>query len=197
MTSVPPSGNFGPATALPGGLAAAVAAHVPEPEPEVVGPLGEEFAGFWRRSLARMIDVLVLAIPLIVAVMLATEFLPTQDSAPFEKDGLLWGETTLTDTAQLWWQIGLVGYALFILVGYYGVVRGGKGGTIGERGAGIRVVDHKSGIPIGTARALARIVLNVVSSLALGLGILWMLRDKKKQTWHDKAVDSVVVIRRS
>jgi uncharacterized RDD family membrane protein YckC len=59
----------------------------------------------------------------------------------------------------------------------------------------IRVYDFRGGGTgsIGYGRALVRNLVKYVSAVVVLLGYLWMLWDKEKQTWHDKAAGSVVV----
>ena len=59
--------------------------------------------------------------------------------------------------------------------------------------AGVRVVDADTGAIIGIPRAIVRNLVRIVSGLVFGLGYLWMLWDPRKQTWHDKAANTVVV----
>ena len=49
--------------------------------------------------------------------------------------------------------------------------------------------------PIGTRRGFIRAVVRLASEFVLYLGYLWMIWDPKRQTWHDKAVKSIVVKR--
>ena len=42
--------------------------------------------------------------------------------------------------------------------------------------------------------AYGREVLSAIFSLAFGLGYLWVLWDRRKQGWHDKATNTVVVL---
>lgn len=46
--------------------------------------------------------------------------------------------------------------------------------------------------PITLKRAVIRYLGIYVSSFCLGLGFLWMLWDKKKQTWQDKMARTIV-----
>ena len=58
---------------------------------------------------------------------------------------------------------------------------------------GIKVIDADTGALIGIPRGIVRNVVRIVSGLVFGLGYLWMLWDPRKQTWHDKAANTVVV----
>ncbi|HET6794722.1 MAG TPA: RDD family protein [Acidimicrobiales bacterium] len=82
----------------------------------------------------------------------------------------------------------LVGIAY--IVGFIGSPRGQTPGMMVTR---IRVVSISDGGPIGYLRSTARWLASIVSALALLIGYFWMLWDREKQTWHDKAAQSVVV----
>jgi uncharacterized RDD family membrane protein YckC len=87
---------------------------------------------------------------------------------------------------------GLV--SLAIGIAYYGYLEGGPTGqTLGKRALGIRVVDLRSGGPIGFSRGVIRYFGRILSALPIFLGYFWMLWDSEKQTWHDKLAGSVVV----
>jgi uncharacterized RDD family membrane protein YckC len=81
----------------------------------------------------------------------------------------------------------IIGLAYFI---YF---EGSSGQTLGKKALGIRVIDFRTGGPIGYGRAVIRYVGRLVSTIVVLLGYLWMLWDKEKQTWHDKFANSVVV----
>lgn len=71
---------------------------------------------------------------------------------------------------------------------------GKTGQTWGRKMLGIRVVDIKTGQPIGMGRALGRTLFEqTISGWLCYLGFLWMLWDKEQQTWHDKIINSIVV----
>ena len=77
--------------------------------------------------------------------------------------------------------------------GYYTYFHGRTGQTPGDAALGIRVVDIDNGEGIGYGRAFGRALVSIVSGLVLVLGYLWMIWDKRKQTWHDKAVSSLPI----
>jgi uncharacterized RDD family membrane protein YckC len=87
---------------------------------------------------------------------------------------------------------GLV--SLAIGIAYYGYLEGGPTGqTLGKKALGIRVLDLRSGGPIGFSRGVIRYFGRILSAIPLLLGYFWMLWDSEKQTWHDKLAGSVVV----
>jgi uncharacterized RDD family membrane protein YckC len=85
------------------------------------------------------------------------------------------------------------GIGLLITIGYYTYFHGSTGQTPGDAALSIRVVDKDGGGPIGYGRAFVRWLVSLVSGAVILLGYLWMLWDGEKQTWHDKAANSVVV----
>jgi uncharacterized RDD family membrane protein YckC len=127
------------------------------------GPSGPR-ANFGLRLLALIVDGLVFAIPAILVFVLFK---------PVVAYVLVW-----------------VGWAAYYVV----LIGGPTGQTVGKRALGIRVVDFDTGGPVGHGRAFVRfLVQTFISGLIVYLGYLWMLWDREKQTWHDKAANSVVV----
>lgn len=78
-----------------------------------------------------------------------------------------------------------IGYMVLLLGGPYGQ-------TVGAKIVRIRVI-RADGKQLGYLRALARYFVAGFSAIAFGLGYFWMLRDKKNQTWQDKAAGSLVI----
>ena len=85
------------------------------------------------------------------------------------------------------------GIGVLITIGYYTYFHGSTGQTPGDAALSIRVVDKDGGAPIGYGRAFVRWLVSLISGAVILLGYLWMLWDSEKQTWHDKAANSVVV----
>jgi uncharacterized RDD family membrane protein YckC len=138
------------------------------PPPQTAGPpptggASGPRAGFWRRFAGLLIDGILLGVV----------------------NGILRAV------------IGSGGGAILGLVVdivYFTVLIGGRRGqTVGQMALGIRVIDFNTGGPIGYGRAFVRWLVAIVSALALFIGYLWMLWDKEKQCWHDKAANDVVV----
>lgn len=92
--------------------------------------------------------------------------------------------------------LGSTGQLVGALVGlaYTAYLEGGATGqSIGKRVLGIRVVDTRTGGPIGYGRGAVRWLVAIVSAIPIFLGYFWMLWDGEKQMWHDKASTSYVV----
>lgn len=120
-------------------------------------------AGFWVRVGAQILDGLVLAVPAIILFLVL--------------------------------DVGIA-YVLTLVLGiaYFVYFEGGPTGqTLGKKMLNIRVIDAKVGGPIGYGRGLLRYVVEAIFSGILFLGYLWMLWDREKQCWQDKAANSVVV----
>ena len=54
-------------------------------------------------------------------------------------------------------------------------------------------VDADTGQPIGGGKAIGRYLSYIVSGLFCSLGFLWAFWDVRRQAWHDKIVNTVVV----
>jgi uncharacterized RDD family membrane protein YckC len=63
----------------------------------------------------------------------------------------------------------------------------------GMKATGITVVGADSGQRISAARAFGWYLAHVFSGFFCYLGYLWMLWDKRNQTWHDKIAGTVLV----
>jgi uncharacterized RDD family membrane protein YckC len=120
-------------------------------------------AGFWIRFGASFLDGLILAVPYAVLVVIF---------------GLETGRAL----------------SLLVSAAYFTTLEGSPTGrTLGKKLFRIRVIDMRVGGPIGPGRAFIRWIGRLVSLIVFGLGYLWMLWDKEKQTWHDKMANAVVV----
>jgi len=143
-----------------------------------VQPVGA-LAGFWRRWAASLIDGLVCTlflVPSIPALAVSAQD-PTKTS------------TTIGGVAGFFLVVG--GLAAFITL-YLRKV-GGHGQSWGHKAVGVRVVDATSRNPIGVGRAAIRFFSRALSAAPCYLGLLWMLWDPQRQTWHDKIAKSLVI----
>lgn len=83
----------------------------------------------------------------------------------------------------------------WLVTALYFIVLWHTGGTLGMRALGLRVAREEDGRPIGYGRATARYLGYLVDWIALGIGMLWVGIDSRKQGWHDKIAGTLVVKR--
>ncbi|BDT91338.1 hypothetical protein IFM12275_13140 [Nocardia sputorum] len=69
---------------------------------------------------------------------------------------------------------------------------GRTGQSLGKQAVGLRLVDARSGAPVGVGRAFVRQVAHVTDALPFCLGYLWPLWDARGQTFADKLCGTVV-----
>ena len=130
---------------------------------------GLEYVGFWARVGAALIDTVVLILALSPLV-----YLLFGSFNPSNRLGDLLFNVVLP-----------CAITVFLWVRY--------GGTPGKYALSARVVDADTGEPLGTGRALVRYLGYYLSIAPLFLGLLWVAFDRRKQGWHDKLANSVVV----
>jgi uncharacterized RDD family membrane protein YckC len=69
-----------------------------------------------------------------------------------------------------------------------------QGQSWGQKVMGTRIVDMNSGASITTGRAFGRLIFRTfISPVRCWLGFWSMLWDPRKQTWHDKVVNTIVI----
>jgi uncharacterized RDD family membrane protein YckC len=65
--------------------------------------------------------------------------------------------------------------------------------TPGKMAISARVVDASTGNTLSVGQSVGRYLAYFVSILPLGIGLLWVAFDSRKQGWHDKLAGTVVV----
>ena len=153
------------------------------PPPPVVstrpGPMaGYHYAGFWVRFLAVLIDGIALGI-------LTTALLPFT-GPQFTVTG--------TGTAAAF-TVHATANAVSTLVGlvYFVGLWSWRGQTIGMMPFNMQVVGVADGKKIDPVRGLLRYVGIIISIIPLFLGLIWAAFDSRKQGWHDKMAQTVVI----
>jgi len=175
--------GYGPPPSSP------LARQFQDPRVAIDGVLNLSLAPWWKRFVAILVDVAVLAVPYVVILMIIGALSNNSNASP----------TAPTPAAAI--IAGLV--VLFALVQlppmlYYGIMNGSKRGqTLGKMAMGIAVRDARTGGPIGFWRGVGRFAISSLFDILLvvpyvidNLSPLWANR---RQTWHDKVVHSVVV----
>ena len=162
--------------------------------PQFQGPQ-PSYAGFWIRLVARLIDGLIIGIPfgvLFAVVAIAGGVFANTSSSS--------SSSSTTDSQNAAAAAGFGGgflliyvLVLVVQVGYWIYFWGTSGSTLGMRLLHLKVVDADTGGPIGYARATVRFLMSIVNSWACYIGWIWVAFDPRKQGWHDKVANSVVL----
>ncbi|MFC4033346.1 RDD family protein [Streptomyces polygonati] len=84
----------------------------------------------------------------------------------------------------------LVSLVITVLFAY---MEGTTGQTPGKKAVGTRTLRESNGQVLGFGLALGRKILHILDVIPCYLGFLWPAWDKKKQTFADKIVSSVVI----
>ena len=140
---------------------------------------GEQYAGFWRRCLASLIDTVFFSIILLVIHVL---FFGDSGMQLVVDDGVLKLESDRGFTEQ----IIVMAATLLMWIKFLG--------TPGKLVLGCHVIDAKTKQPLKPVQALVRYLGYFVSLIPLGLGFFWIAWDKKKQGFHDKIAGTIVVV---
>jgi uncharacterized RDD family membrane protein YckC len=134
-----------------------------------------EYAGFWVRAVASIIDTIVILIitsPFLYWIY-GAEMLTSTDLIKGAADVLLSYIFPLIFTIALWMKFG---------------------GTPGKRLLKIKVLDEKTGQYLSLSQSLLRYFGYFVSIIGLFIGFIWIAFDSKKKGWHDHIAGTVVVI---
>jgi uncharacterized RDD family membrane protein YckC len=135
---------------------------------------GNEYAGFWIRVVAALIDtvlIMLIIMPILIGIY---------GSAYFSGASLIQGA----------WDF-LLSYILpAIAVIIFWTYRSA---TPGKMVLKIKIVDANTGGKPSTAQFIGRYLAYYVSIIPLLLGLIWVGFDKRKQGWHDKLAGTVVI----
>ncbi|ERI05311.1 RDD family protein [Aneurinibacillus aneurinilyticus] len=122
------------------------------------------YAGFWIRFVAAFIDGILL--------MAVLYLLGLSSKAPFSSE---------------WFIQNILGLL------YYIVLTGVWGQTLGKMIIGVKVV-RTDGSTAGWGTVILRETIGkIISGIVLLIGYIWAGFDKRKQSWHDKMADTIVV----
>ena len=133
-----------------------------------------EYAGFWIRTGAAIIDtilMLIIIIPMLTAIY-GTDY---------------WiSESYVKGFWDVMFNYILPAIAVIIFWVY-------KSATPGKMATKLTIVDAKTGGKPSTGQFIGRYFGYYVSMIPLFLGIIWVGIDKRKQGWHDKLAGTVVI----
>ncbi len=135
-----------------------------------------EYAGFWIRVGASLIDS-VLLVAVMLPLLLSIYGWAYIDIA---RTGSFAGTA---DFLISWVAPGLAVIAFWLY----------KQATPGKMLVSVKVVDARTGGLLSTGQSIGRYLAYFISAIPLGLGLIWVAFDSKKQGWHDKLAGTVVI----
>ena len=133
-----------------------------------------EYAGFWVRTGAAIIDSILILIVIapILTIIYGSDY---------------WtGESLFKGVWDVIFNYILPPIAVILFWVY-------KSATPGKMALKLSIVDAKTGQKASTGQLIGRYFAYYVSMIPLFLGILWVGFDKRKQGWHDKLARTVVI----
>ncbi|WP_421840604.1 RDD family protein [Marinobacter algicola] len=134
----------------------------------------QEYAGFWIRTGAALIDsllILVIVAP-IISLIYGSEY--------WLNESFIVG----------FWDVVLNYVLPAIAVIVFWIY---KSATPGKMATRLVIVDARTGEKPTTAQFIGRYLAYYISILPLFLGLIWVGIDKRKQGWHDKLAGTVVL----
>ena len=149
---------------------------------------GVKYAGFWIRFAAYIFDGIILFIAIGAIEMIMALLLPDTVAS---SNGTFNPEESLAKVG-----IGMIILSLFIFLApvIFIIFMWTKySATPGKMILGLEVVDKDTGEPLTIGKSIIRLIGYIISSIPFSLGYIWAGFDKKKQAWHDKLANSVVL----
>jgi len=134
----------------------------------------KEYAGFWIRFGAMLIDSIVMLIVLYIPL----SFIYGEEY--WVGDQFIYG----------FWDV-MLGYVVPFVATIWFWLR--YMSTPGKMATKLRVVDASTGNKLSTGQAVGRYFAYTVAILPIFLGLIWVGVDKRKQGWHDKLAGTVVI----
>ncbi len=151
---------------------------VPRPDDGPGGAGGApEYVGFWARVGATLIDTVW--VMLLVAPLLAMVF----GWRYFTLEHALSGTTDLRE------RLIADGIPAIVIIAFWR----GKLATPGKMVIGAQIVDARTLGKPTLGQLVIRYLGYFVSTIPLGLGLIWVALDPRKQGWHDKLANTVVI----
>lgn len=133
-----------------------------------------EYVGFWSRVGASIIDTILLGVviwPILIA---------------------FYGDSYWTDEQFVKGPMDIIFSWVFPAVAVI-IFWVAKQATPGKMAISAKIIDAKTGAVPTTGQFIGRYFAYFLASLPLGLGIIWVAFDGRKQGWHDKLAGTVVV----
>jgi len=133
-----------------------------------------EYAGFWVRTGAAIIDtilMLIITLPILIAIY---------------GEDYWWDDDYINGIWDFLFSYIFPAIAVIVFWSY-------KSATPGKMANNLTIVDAKTGGKPTIGQFILRYLGYYLAMLPLFLGIIWVGIDKRKQGWHDKLAGTVVV----
>ena len=139
--------------------------------------LKDNYAGFWLRFAALMIDGIVFVIIIAILSMVFGIAMITSDDS---EEGV-------------YFLLGFYGFIKIIIILYFSLLESSKWqATLGKRAVGILVTDENGG-KISFGRALGRHFAKLLSSIILNIGFIMAGFTERKQALHDLIAGTLII----
>jgi len=142
------------------------------------------YGGFWRRTIAFLIDKVALSLISMILLFIASLFLGL--GFPFNLS------INISEVITGTFLLSYYGTTIFLNMVYFTYFHGTTGQTPGKKILGLKVI-QKTGDEMTLGLAFLRWVGYIISGLVFNLGFLWVAFDRKKQGWHDKIAATYVI----
>lgn len=134
-----------------------------------------EYAGFGIRVLANIIDT-TLFLVVFFMIAFAISLLTGRPMFNIEQGGY-----------------GLYDFSNILSIVITIVMWVKFGATPAKMLLNLKVLDEKTGAKLTWGQAIIRYIGYILAILVLGIGLIWVAFDPKRQGWHDKMAKTVVV----
>jgi uncharacterized RDD family membrane protein YckC len=144
------------------------------------------YASFGDRFMAFVLDSIV-QLPIVGPFLW---FLLREDIRAFAGDPLLLAEKLTASLASPLGRLILYGIPLIYSVLFWKF----KSATPGKLLLDMKIVDATTGGKPSAGRFLLRYIGYIVCALSFCIGFFWIAFDKRRQGWHDKMANTIVVM---
>ena len=136
--------------------------------------MGHKLGNWLQRVGALLIDYLVIAVPIGIAI------------------GIIGGGRNNSGGAGLVaGLLYLIGFGVWIYNRWF--LAGRTGQSWGKQALGLKLLRMDNGQPIGAGMAFVRDIAHILDGLPCYIGYLWPIWDNRRQTFADKVVSTVVI----
>lgn len=143
--------------------------------PQVTAESVIDYVGFWARVGAALIDTIIIG--LVTAPLLYTIYGPEYFS---QTEQMLMGKADFL--------ISYIFPAIAVILFWHF-----KSATPGKMLIHAKIVDAKTYNAPSTGQLIGRYLAYFISTIPLGLGLIWVAFDRRKQGWHDKLAGTLVI----